>query len=126
MNPKPELLQDMIYSAVVTAFEGGSNYWVSRANPVSGFEGLAGSGLVWWGHKNRYSPGMEIEIEFDNPDDMDSTLVRRFRYEDFVKALDVMLEKYPQHFADLLRGTDDATTGDVYLQCLIFQEVVYG
>jgi hypothetical protein len=37
-----------------------------------------------------------------------------------------MVEKYPRHYADFKDGDEDASTGDVFLQCCIFGEVVYG
>lgn len=41
------------------------------------------------------------------------------------KGLTVMAKKYPQHFADLLSENSDMVTGDVFLQCCIFNEVRY-
>lgn len=37
-----------------------------------------------------------------------------------------MAEKYPQHFANFIAENDDAETGDVFLQCCLFGEIVYG
>lgn len=37
-----------------------------------------------------------------------------------------MAEKSPRHFADLLSEDDDATTHDVFIQHVLFGEVIYG
>lgn len=37
-----------------------------------------------------------------------------------------MQEKYPQHWADIINESDDANTADVFLQCVVFGEVIYG
>lgn len=41
-------------------------------------------------------------------------------------GLQVMAETEPRHFADLVDGNDDATTADVFIQCCVLREVVYG
>lgn len=41
-------------------------------------------------------------------------------------GLDVMQKKYPSHFADFLSESEDAITGDVFLQCCLLGELVYG
>ena len=43
-----------------------------------------------------------------------------------VRGLRTMAEKYPQHFSDFMEENDDACTADVWLQCAVFGEVVFG
>lgn len=45
---------------------------------------------------------------------------------EFEAGLQLMAEKYPDHFKDLMQENDDAITGDVFLQCIALKEVVYG
>lgn len=42
------------------------------------------------------------------------------------RGLQVMAEKYPRHFGNLISDNDDAETGDVLLQCSVLGEIVYG
>jgi hypothetical protein len=42
------------------------------------------------------------------------------------RGLVAMKEKAPRHFGDALADNDDATTGDVFLQLCLFDEVIYG
>lgn len=42
------------------------------------------------------------------------------------RGLEVMAKIAPHHFGDFLAGHEDATTGDVFLQCCTFGEVKYG
>ena len=42
------------------------------------------------------------------------------------KGLLIMKSVYPRHFGDAIAENDDATTGDVFLQCCLFGEVVFG
>lgn len=45
---------------------------------------------------------------------------------DIEKGLETMRDKYPRHWADLVEENDDLITGDVFLQCAVFGELVYG
>ena len=42
------------------------------------------------------------------------------------RGMTVMAKKEPKHFADFVSGDYDQTTGDVFLQCCLFGEVIYG
>lgn len=41
------------------------------------------------------------------------------------RGLQLMAEKYPKHFYDLVQENDDAETADVFLQLSLFGELVY-
>jgi len=45
---------------------------------------------------------------------------------DLVRGAEVMAARYPCHFASMLYETADAVTGDVFLQCCLFGELVFG
>ena len=38
----------------------------------------------------------------------------------------IMADKFPRHFANILNENDDAETGDVFLQCCLWGDIVYG
>jgi hypothetical protein len=38
----------------------------------------------------------------------------------------VMAKKYPREWFNLVNDNFDATTGDVFLQCCVFGETLYG
>lgn len=42
------------------------------------------------------------------------------------RGAQVMAKKYPRHWADFIAENDDAITGDVFVQCCLFGEVIYG
>jgi hypothetical protein len=104
------------------AFEGGSNYWyiIKKFNYPPG--------------KDKKSLGIEFahiqlplrggsltvgDIEGDMPDKvLDRAAI--------VKGLKLMSEKYPKHYADFLAENDDATTGDIFLQLALYDEIIFG
>jgi hypothetical protein len=112
---------------------------------VSGLDG----GIRYWGHVHRWEiPGGAdrswlADQEFcDNVDqlylapflhgwieikvDEEEGPAKRIDLSRLGRALDIMAEKYPKHFTDILCENDDAITGDVLIQLAIFEEIVYG
>lgn len=41
------------------------------------------------------------------------------------KGLSVMAEKYPEHFADIIKENEDGDTSDILVQCSLFGDVIY-
>jgi hypothetical protein len=44
----------------------------------------------------------------------------------YKRGLEIMSEKYPRHFRNFLDENEDAETGDVFVQCALLGEIVYG
>lgn len=42
------------------------------------------------------------------------------------KGLEVMAEKFPRHWSDFIGENYDMETGDVFLQCCLLGDVIYG
>lgn len=106
-------LEDLL----VTAFEGGSNYWIARAEPLrSGRRDL---------YEAAFDGGVNIYISAERGDPRSGEKYR-LNLSNMERGLQVMADKHPRHMADILAGNDDATTGDVFLQLCLFGDVVYG
>ena len=60
-----------------------------------------------------------INVQFDQQ----QTLVNP---ESMQRGLSLLAERYPRHFAAFLTERDDAPTADVWLQLVVFGEVIYG
>ena len=121
INVDPQTVQDLI----VTAFEGGSNYWLgnSRVELVHpAYEDLPADGVVWYGNSKRNvfaEPDFKVTIDTEEGlETLDAAAIE--------KGLGVMATRYARHFADIVQDNMDADTGDVFLQCALFGEVVYG
>ena len=118
-----EIPDQRIQDLLCSALEGGSNYWYF----IESFNYPKG--------EDKQSLGIEFEhlelpfkggsLTFTVPEDddgkeyiLDSKAIQQ--------GMKVMAEKYPRHFENFLDENDDAITGDVFLQCCLFGEVVYG
>lgn len=107
-----------ISDLLCSALEGGSNYWVRKITDED-FKGAE------WASEAPMTGGSFVLLHDDpETDDMTGrTLINRDVCE---HGLQVMAEKYTTHFADLIGENDDATTADVFLQCCVFGEIIYG
>ena len=104
-----EFTIEQIQDLLITAFEGGSNYWVGAVDGA--YQNLA---------KSDY-----IIVVHDEQDDDKYTL----GLVSFIGAFQLMADNHPRLFKDLINFADggwDANTADVFLQLACFKEVVYG
>lgn len=102
------------------ALEGGSNYWYA----ITAFnypEGCTRDDLEY-PHLELPFRGGSISIRDIEDGDPCGELNR----EVCERGLQVMADKYPKHYADFVAGNEDADTGDVFLQCALLGEIVYG
>jgi hypothetical protein len=93
-----------ISDMMVTAFEGGSNHWISKARAPS-YPDPTGYYEI-------------TDVEGDTHVVTLAVLKRGFI---------LMAEQFPSsHWGDFLEENEDADTADVWLQLCVFQEVRYG
>lgn len=102
----------------ITAVEGGSNYWFEVAEgcmPKS--ESLSDLYEVCL-----ECPEFQVDVFERNTFD----LLGIINLERLIKGLDIMMRDYPRHYADVIEDNADAETADVYFQCVVMGEVVFG
>lgn len=130
---------DAIQNLLCSAFEGGSNYWyfIKGQHAPSRYDHLTYPG------ENPAKPNIYKHIDYPtnpdgfllitaNGDEKDEEIKGQREWkldlDAIAKGLQVMATKYPKHFADAIAddGSADATTGDVFLQCCCFGEIIFG
>ena len=117
---KTKVGRERISDLLCNAFEGGSNYWADSVRVIeSGNSELAGRELNYVSDHLAY--GATISIK---DDEAESTYM--IGEAQIQSGLDRMAEDYTHHWIDFLNENDDATTGDAFLQCCVFGEVIYG
>ena len=115
-----EIDDQRIEDLLVGAFEGGSGYWatieayVNPENkkveyPYCQLPLIEDCGVI-------VSDGEGGEIE-------KGALLNR---ETLEKGIEIMSKKYDRHFKNFIEENDDAITADVFLQCCLLGEIVYG
>jgi hypothetical protein len=112
-------LQDLLTNAL----EGGSNYWYILREMTYPKGQTRESLGIEFEHVELPFKGGSITIgDYEAAHKPDAVLDRKA----IKKGLKIMAAKELKHFADFLAENDDATTGDVFLQCCCFGEVIYG
>ena len=114
-----------VQDLLVSAFEGGSGYWIDSATinaqpPVLDvkMEGMKEETI----YNVPVNKGGIIDIkvyDYDQP-------VEPLTLETIKAGLKIMAVKYPHHFKNFLEENDDAETADVFLQCCILKDVIFG
>lgn len=110
------------------AIEGGSTYWaeIVKVKEPKECSFLMDSDSGGEGHKPYLSDypfnGGSITFSDGEGDMPDSVL----DLESIKKGLQVMAIDHPRHWQAFLNENEDADTGDVFLQCCLYGEVVFG
>ena len=115
---------DKIVNAIIGAFEGGSNYWLRKADYTYRPEGVEGNPL--YAETDFWAKGGKMMLTFDNPHEGPDQDSKEIGIDEIRKGLRDMATESPSHFGDLLSENDDAATHDVFIQHVLFSEVIYG
>jgi hypothetical protein len=115
-----QISYDDIANLMISAFEGGSNYWCMSVNP--GKEALETFGNDWYTKPEFWASDFTLKIVYD-PEDTSSTTIY---HDDLIDGLNLMADVYPWHFNAIVVDEADANTADVLWQCMVLKEVVYG
>ena len=94
---------------LVCALEGGSNYWIKEVEPVKEGDDV---------YEAPFGLGLKVT-------DLEGQ-TNYLNYSAFHRGLQAMADNYPRHMGDIISKNDDATTADVFLQCCLFGQLVYG
>lgn len=119
INIQYTVTREHLKDLLVCAYEGGSNYWYEQLDALKRTPA---------GDRNMAEHFYDDIINFgmcivDSETGLTHTISGNAKYK---KAFEIFAQKYESHFADLISGNTDANTGDVFLQCLVFGEVIYG
>lgn len=122
INVEVEVALDRIQDLLTCAFEGGSNYWYRGLHILTDVD--CGEHDT---HRFHLIPTIgDGEIGLYTDDDPDAPELHTLNREKIKKGLHLMAATFPTHWADVINENDDADTGDVFLQCCVFGELVYG
>lgn len=108
-----------IADQIITALEGGINYWCRTAAIIM-------------------PDGSQISnVQLDkNPDILETATIKILEDDnekwhtltkaDFQAGLQLMATKFSQHFSDVVNDSGDADTADVFMQLVALKSLIYG
>ena len=107
------------------AWEGGSSYWAraEREQKPEKMTFVSTASTGCYQHEIPLNKGGWVQLR-DIEDD--KIIPQKLNLKAIKKGLQIMADKYPKHFGDFMNENEDADTGDVFLQCCIFGDVIYG
>lgn len=128
-----ERIKDLLCCAI----EGGSNYWCSAMDRMGDIPReqaeyrqdvpFAGGWLRIIEHEPGIAEGKQtLATRFNEVIEGNTYECYRLDEQTIKDGLNVFASKYPEHFADFSNENDDASTGDIFLQCCLFGEAIYG
>ncbi len=112
---------------IVSALEGGSNYWYMLESPeywndLSGEEGEPESTRI---AKSLFeNPDFKMNV-YDIEDDGEGDPLGTVTQASMLGALSYAQQEYPHVYHDLMEGQGDANTADVLFQLAVMGEVVF-
>ncbi len=125
INVEHDITLDRISNLLCSAFEGGSNYWYQIQEFVDPKE------FTFRTDENQLYKHLDYPLNeggaviVGDLEDEDAK-PKRLDLDAIKKGLVTMSRDYPRHMMDFINDNDDATTGDVFLQCCLFGDVIYG
>lgn len=121
---------ERITNCLVGAFEGGSTYWLRGVEYVPGELDTDKYDSPMYADDHFWNDGGRANVTYDNPepsdDDDGDQATKEIGLAELTAGLSAMAAKCPRHFGDLVSENDDAITHDVFIQCVLFGDVVYG
>ena len=129
-NISTAITERRVRELIITGVEGGySSFLVDtlhEADPDTGWPHKDFPGYAWWPLIRGSACLFVDKYEWDDAEEKDDVPRLRLDRESIKKGLMLMADKYPRHFNDFVNDNDDAITGDVFLQCCLLGDVVYG
>ena len=115
---------------LVGAVEGGSNYWATFRLDPNFTKSVTESDKVAYVEREGGEYYAHYDIENSNyclrVSDAEGGSTYNVTFDSFVNGLGVMANRYPRHFKDVITLNFDAETSDVFVQCAVFGEIVFG
>lgn len=116
---------ERVSDLLCSAWEGGSAYWCEAVDYIAPkkweFESTpkAEEGKHY-GYDYPLNGGVAILLDKEEDKKIRLTLGK------VTDGLRIMAEKFPSHYGDFISENEDSITGDVFLQCCLFGDVIYG
>jgi hypothetical protein len=116
------ITEQMIEDQIVTALEGGSNYWyyLGDTSMIPNYDKK--EPLATQLSRAVLNEGIVIPVH----DIEDEELLGNLSLESIQKGLTLMAKDYPEHFQNMITENGDAETADVFFQLAVMGELVFG
>lgn len=126
-----QLTVSQMRNMLVNAFEGGSNSWYMIEDHIlpagatiedfcKGGRYQPKGGYHHWSQLVPTVPGGALLVKGDDHGGIVALNLTALK-----AGAKVMRDKYPRNYLDIIEGNDDSETGDIFLQCAMYGELIY-
>lgn len=120
---------ERLFGLLCSAFEGGSNYWITLVDTKLTNEEIKQKRTekpdYSWIYDAVLYEGGSVLIHVDMNED-GNVKIHELTLDKFIKGVQRLFDTYPHEAKAILEEQDDANTGDIALQLALFDEVVFG
>lgn len=134
MKVTTEIPDRLISDMIITALEQGCDYWACEAqyfnnnlcpdrvsdkteDPLNNLSRIV---------ITEDEDGQKHKLNFSTTISVGADTHRVRDFSQLTNGLAIMADKYPYHYANVVGDNHDAETADVFIQCCLFGEIVYG
>lgn len=116
-----------VYNMLVSALEGGSNYWYLIGEKTCDRIEVATPEMKGEPFVDRFLMAIQKGTKGINVLDTETgEKLGTLTPESWAKAEKLMIEKHRSHLGDILKENDDAITADVFFQLAVIGELTFG
>lgn len=123
-----EITGQQVAAIMSTGLEGGYSPWLKSALWIKKPQFYEEQRITPIMTGAFYEGDFQIEFIFDDPDEEEGTFTGKKLVgpKEMQAAIEKFSEESPSHFADWMLENDDADTGDVFLQYICLNDIIYG
>ena len=114
---------EMIENIIVGALEGGSNYWYMLGEGIPESDGQTPMSVRI---ANKILDDPEYKLPIYDIEDEDGEPLGYLTQEGMLKAFEIVSRNYNWHYNNMMSDSDDAETHDVFFQCAVMGDIIYG
>lgn len=130
---KTEITTQAIADLMVSAIEGNhmTRAWCNGIKPtgrtIKFAEELEKKNKArWYSIADFYNGGFELMVEEIDDESTGHITKHRINAGTLKAGLERMAKEQPEHYADFLSENYDIITADVFLQCVVLKDLIYG
>lgn len=124
LTTKIQITRDDFESIIVTALEGGSNYWYSLGEGIPPKDENNTPLSVRIANKLFDDP--EYKLAVHDIEDEEGEPLGYISQQSLLDAYGIIAQKWPHHFSDMTSDDYDAITADVFFQVAVMGDIVFG
>jgi hypothetical protein len=125
---RQEISYDLFEDIIVTALEGGSNYWcaIDLSNTGVPKEKYAGEPLSVKVAKMIWYDRIDLPVFDAEGDEEDTEPLGKVNIATIKTAFEILCSQYPDIYMNLIREEYDANDADVFFQIATMGEITFG